>query len=71
MLIKWIHHIKNNNSKEEYYLTDIIELIKNGENIDIETFEISTDKQHEIMGVNTIDQLNILERQFLQSNLHL
>jgi bifunctional UDP-N-acetylglucosamine pyrophosphorylase/glucosamine-1-phosphate N-acetyltransferase len=69
ILLKWIHFIKNNNSKEEYYLTDIIELIKCGENIDIETYEISPEKQHEIMGVNTIDQLRILETKFLQSNL--
>lgn len=68
-LLKWINYIKNDNSKGEYYLTDIIELIKCGENIDIETIEITSDNQHEIMGVNTIEQLHILEEKFLQSNL--
>ena len=68
-LLKWINCIKNDNSKGEYYLTDIIELIKFGEKIDIETLEISTDNQHEIMGVNTVEQLNILEEKFLQSYL--
>jgi bifunctional N-acetylglucosamine-1-phosphate-uridyltransferase/glucosamine-1-phosphate-acetyltransferase GlmU-like protein len=66
ILLKWINCIKNDNSKKEYYLTDIIELIQFGEKIDIDTFEISTENQHEIMGVNTIEQLHILEEKFLK-----
>ena len=40
-LIKYVPLINNNNSQHEYYLTDIIELIKTNENILIDTFEIS------------------------------
>jgi bifunctional N-acetylglucosamine-1-phosphate-uridyltransferase/glucosamine-1-phosphate-acetyltransferase GlmU-like protein len=64
ILLKWISNIKNNNAKEEYYLTDIIELIKEGENIDIEMIEIPIDKHYEILGINTIEQLEMLERTF-------
>lgn len=61
-LLKWISYIKNNNSKEEYYLTDIIQLIKEGENINIEMIDMPTDKHYEIMGVNSIDQLETLKK---------
>jgi bifunctional UDP-N-acetylglucosamine pyrophosphorylase / glucosamine-1-phosphate N-acetyltransferase len=67
VLLKWISEIKNNNSKGEYYLTDIVELIKNGENTEIDILEISTEKQYEIMGVNTPEQLKNLEEKFIKS----
>jgi bifunctional N-acetylglucosamine-1-phosphate-uridyltransferase/glucosamine-1-phosphate-acetyltransferase GlmU-like protein len=55
--------LKNNNSQNEYYLTDIIEIIKCEEHIDaVEMYEISKKSQHEIMGVNTIQQLEELEK---------
>jgi bifunctional UDP-N-acetylglucosamine pyrophosphorylase/glucosamine-1-phosphate N-acetyltransferase len=66
ILLKRVPEIKNDNSKGEYYLTDIIEIIKNGENIDIEMVGIPHDKQYEITGVNTVEQLNSLEK-MLQS----
>jgi bifunctional UDP-N-acetylglucosamine pyrophosphorylase/glucosamine-1-phosphate N-acetyltransferase len=53
--------LNNNNSQKEYYLTDIIEIIKNNENLNIELFEISEDKQIEILGINTPEQLLELE----------
>jgi len=67
ILLKWISFIKNNNSQGEYYLTDIVELIKIGENIDIDMLEIPTQKQYQIMGVNTIKQLEELEIIFIKS----
>jgi bifunctional N-acetylglucosamine-1-phosphate-uridyltransferase/glucosamine-1-phosphate-acetyltransferase GlmU-like protein len=60
-LIKWVPYIKKNSFKGEYYLTDVVELIKNGENCDIELFEVPKHEQYEILGINTIEQLNDLE----------
>jgi bifunctional N-acetylglucosamine-1-phosphate-uridyltransferase/glucosamine-1-phosphate-acetyltransferase GlmU-like protein len=59
-LLKCLPYLNNNNFKKEYYLTDIFEIIKNyGYNIEL--FELSEDKQYEIIGINTIEQLNELE----------
>jgi UDP-N-acetylglucosamine diphosphorylase/glucosamine-1-phosphate N-acetyltransferase len=62
-LSRYLPHLKNNNSQNEYYLTDIIEIIKCEQHIDtVEMYEISKESQHEIMGVNTIQQLEELEK---------
>ena len=61
-LCHYLPYLKNNNSQNEYYLTDIIEIIKCEERIDVEMCEISKESQHEIMGVNTIQQLEELEK---------
>ena len=53
--------LNNQNSQKEYYLTDIIELIKNGEKIKIDLYNIPEERQIEIMGVNTKEQLKELE----------
>jgi bifunctional N-acetylglucosamine-1-phosphate-uridyltransferase/glucosamine-1-phosphate-acetyltransferase GlmU-like protein len=55
-----IHLIKNNNKQNEYYLTDIIEIAKNN-GYNTNKFELDSDLQYEIIGVNTVDQLNELE----------
>jgi len=56
-LFKKINLIKNNNSQNEYYLTDIFEYLKK-EEISI----VLTKNNQEIYGVNTIEQLNELEK---------
>jgi UDP-N-acetylglucosamine diphosphorylase/glucosamine-1-phosphate N-acetyltransferase len=61
LLCRYITKLDNHNSQSEYYLTDIIKLIKCNEDIIIHTFEIPKEKQYQIMGVNTSDQLNELE----------
>ena len=61
LLCKHIDTLSNNNSQKEYYLTDIIEIIKHAEHIDVNTLDIPAEKQHEIMGVNTLEQLRDLE----------
>ncbi len=63
VLCKYLPLLQNKNAQNEYYLTDIIELIKNGEQIKIDLYNIREDKQIEIMGVNTIEQLTALEEQ--------
>jgi UDP-N-acetylglucosamine diphosphorylase/glucosamine-1-phosphate N-acetyltransferase len=60
LLCKWLPFINNNNKKQEYYLTDIVEIIKNGENTEIELYDLPTDKMIEVIGVNTISQLHEL-----------
>lgn len=61
ILCKWIFEINNHNSKGEYYLTDIVEIIKRGENINIDLYELPAEQNIEITGINTITQLNELE----------
>lgn len=57
-----ISKLSNENNSNEYYLTDLLEIIKNNENVTIETLELKKEKQHEIMGVNTPEQLQELEK---------
>ena len=60
ILCKWLPFINNNNKKSEYYLTDIVEIIKTEENTEIELHDLPTEKIIEVIGVNTISQLNEL-----------
>jgi UDP-N-acetylglucosamine diphosphorylase/glucosamine-1-phosphate N-acetyltransferase len=63
ILCNYLPYLKNNNSQNEYYLTDIIEIIKCEQHIEeVEMCEISKETQHEIMGVNTLQQLEELEK---------
>ena len=62
-------YIENNNSQKEYYLTDIIEIIREKENnnernigISIGIYMISQERNYEITGINTRFQLQDLER---------
>ena len=61
ILCKYLPYINNNNAQNEYYLTDIIEIIKNKENINIYMHIIPYNNHYEIMGVNTQEQLKSLE----------
>ena len=62
LLCKYLPLLQNKNNQQEYYLTDIIALIQQGEKIRVDTYTVPLDKQYEIMGVNTIDQLTELEK---------
>jgi UDP-N-acetylglucosamine diphosphorylase/glucosamine-1-phosphate N-acetyltransferase len=59
-LCKYLPYLKNNNSQNEYYLTDIIEIIKREEKFDIGMLEIPEENVCEILGVNTMEQLHLL-----------
>ena len=60
ILYKYLPLINNNNAQNEYYLTDIIEIIKVNEKTDIEMYEIKKEKQYELLGVNTKEQLQLV-----------
>jgi UDP-N-acetylglucosamine diphosphorylase/glucosamine-1-phosphate N-acetyltransferase len=62
ILCKCVPYINNNNNKKEYYLTDIVEIIKSKEHINIELYEVLEEKQIEVIGINTKSQLNDLEK---------
>lgn len=57
ILCKYIMDIKNENQQKEYYLTDIIEIIKNNENTHIEQYVLPQYSSNQILGVNTKEQL--------------
>lgn len=61
LLVKYLKMINNNNNQKEYYLTDILEIIKNNEKIEINTFLLDKNKNYEILGINTKKQLEELE----------
>jgi len=61
LLCKNFKHLKNDNMQSEYYLTDMIEIIKREESINVDILNIDTERMIEIIGVNTIQQLKELE----------
>lgn len=63
LLLKYIPMIDNNNSQKEYYLTDIVKIIKHNEEININTYLICQDENKYISGVNTLEELEILENE--------
>ena len=54
--------LNNNNAQKEYYITDVIKLIKDNNNVEIDMFKINENKAYEVMGVNTPDDLELLKR---------
>ena len=66
ILCKYLPHLKNSNAQKEYYLTDILEIIKNNEKVNIELYNIEAENHHETIGVNTKAQLNELEKIFVK-----
>ena len=69
LLCNYIPFINNNNNQHEYYLTDIIEIIKNKKIINIEEHSVSSDNHYEILGVNTKEQLINLEKLYIKTHL--
>ena len=57
VLCKYLKYLDNNNTQSEYYLTDIVEIIKKNEKIDIESYHLSREKQYELTNINTKEQL--------------
>lgn len=61
ILNKYIYYIENKNSQSEYYLTDIFEIINKVDGNHINIVELEKKNIHEIMGVNTKEQLEYLQ----------
>ena len=57
----YILKINNNNKQNEYYLTDIIELMVNDNKI-ISTYKIDSNQNKLIMGINSKEELSNLEK---------
>jgi UDP-N-acetylglucosamine diphosphorylase/glucosamine-1-phosphate N-acetyltransferase len=68
-LCKHLPSLKNNNSQNEYYLTDIIEIIKREEQIEVGTYEMPQEDQYETTGINTLEQLKELEKICLRNGI--
>jgi len=64
ILQKYIPLIDNNNVQNEYYLTDIVKIIKNSSTIIIKTHLIEEELKYQILGVNTQDELIDLENKY-------
>jgi len=62
MLLKmYIPLITNNNAQQEYYLTDIVKIIRNSGGIIIDAYLINESENKYVSGVNTQDELAVLE----------
>jgi UDP-N-acetylglucosamine diphosphorylase/glucosamine-1-phosphate N-acetyltransferase len=62
LLCKYLSYLKNDNNQGEYYLTDVIEIIKREEDMNVDMLEIEKEKIYEIIGVNNLKQLGELEK---------
>jgi UDP-N-acetylglucosamine diphosphorylase/glucosamine-1-phosphate N-acetyltransferase len=65
-LVNYLPKITNDNLQNEYYLTDIVGLLVN-DGYKVDTVEIPETKQYEILGVNTIEQLNELNNIYIKN----
>ena len=60
VLKRYIPLIENNNVQQEYYLTDIVEICKKSDSVNIGLFVIDKSKQLEVININTKDELDKL-----------
>ena len=60
LLIKYIPKITNENVQKEYYLTDIVKIIKSETDINIAVYVVSEEDNRYIKGVNTQEELKTL-----------
>jgi len=61
LLKDYIPMITNQNVQNEYYLTDIVKIVKENAKINVDTYLIETRENKYIRGVNTPEELNELE----------
>ncbi|MFC1517138.1 NTP transferase domain-containing protein [Candidatus Margulisiibacteriota bacterium] len=64
-LFEAIHGLSTDNDQKEYYLTDVIEILKNkGKKVSA----IATDHELEVHGINTVDDLKRAEKELNKIN---
>jgi UDP-N-acetylglucosamine diphosphorylase/glucosamine-1-phosphate N-acetyltransferase len=68
VLLNNIMKLNNNNAQNEYYLTDVIEIIKNNKNCNIQMYQQPPHKNYELLGANDVQQLVQLNNIFIQKN---
>ena len=61
LLQEFIPRIENNNSQQEYYLTDLFSLLKD-KNILVDIYQMPEKNQIELIGINTKEQLDKLNK---------
>ena len=66
LLYKYLPMLHNNNAQQEYYLTDIVEIMKTHENIQVDIYDMPVENQIELTGVNTKEQLEELNEMLLK-----
>ena len=62
-LKKWLAQLDNNNAQKEYYLTDIIEFANKDK---VKVAGIKADTETSIQGINSMEELILLERMYMQ-----
>lgn len=65
LLCRYLPEIKNENKQQEYYLTDIFELIQQNIPIQIVMIYVEENKNYELTGINTKKQLQQLHEKML------
>ena len=68
VLVDNIMKLNNNNAQNEYYLTDVMEIIKNNTKTNIDYIIHPKNKQYELIGINTKEHLEEFERDALNNN---
>jgi len=61
LLCKYLPMISNNNAQQEYYLTDLFEIVREHESMDIGMYHLPIEQSIELTGINTKEQLVELE----------
>jgi len=61
LLCKYLPMISNNNAQNEYYLTDLFEIVRRHESIPISMYHLPVEQSIELTGINTKQQLEELE----------
>jgi bifunctional N-acetylglucosamine-1-phosphate-uridyltransferase/glucosamine-1-phosphate-acetyltransferase GlmU-like protein len=61
LLCDHLQYLKNENKRKEYYLTDLMEIIKELTKTNIELYNIEAERIGEILGVKTLEQIKELE----------